>query len=117
MSGCGGAAPQCPAASSPGREVSERLFWGLRTPLLGAQKHRLAAEYVQFAVLFSTKCEVPCQLAVKANIDILVRREEKLVNSTWDKTLFKRTEPLLSQAMCNPAKTKCQTVAFKEQDK
>lgn len=71
----------------------------LRKPLLGAQKHWLAAEHMQFAVLFSNKHEVPCQLAVKANIDILVRREEKLVNSIWDKTLFKQTEPLRSQAM------------------
>lgn len=90
---------------------------GLGIHLLGAQKHWLAAEQMQFALLLSNKCEVPCQLAVKANIDILVRREEKPVNSIWDKTLFKQTEPLCSQAMQNPAKTKCQTVAFKEQDK
>jgi len=72
---------------------------GLSQPLLRALKHRLAAEPMQFAVLISTKCEMLCQIAVKANIDILVRREEKLANSIWDKTLFKQTEPLRSQVM------------------
>lgn len=90
---------------------------GLGKALWGAQKGGLAAEHMRFAALLSNTGEVPHQLAVKATIDILVRREEKLVNSIWDKALFKQTEPLRSQAMQNPAKTKCQTVAFKAEDK
>lgn len=56
-------------------------------------------------------------LTVKAKTVTLVRREKKLTNSARVTTFFKQIESLYSQAVLNPAKNKCQTTAFKEQDK